>query len=583
MTSKKRRLFGLAVRSWAFAVGSVILLPLAASYAWAQADNPPWYEEFGSSVFKGAATPVLDLSESFPLLKGLSVSGFLENETGMWANSANLVPFGRQAGEHHGANSLAVERNWAQVDFNYILNPNNRFFLRFWGVYEPPYPFENHGPGGLGGNGLDKNLVYDRGISEFYNRYDIRDAFYKGNFGPLTLFLGSQIVTWGESVAFRVGDVINPQDVSWAFGFANLEQSRLPVWMVHPIYGLPDVGPLTSNFVEGVWIPSWQPRWTSVRYPNDQYADHYNVAGAVGLTAPYGGRFDFYPYNCTIPGLPQPFCFPGEQPAFPQVTNLQSPFLNYRMPSATWANSMEGFRLHTLLWNAEITGLFWHGHQLFPTTYVAGDPTIGQYFQLRYAQLNDVGVTMNRPLYLPGVFSNVPLVLRTEGLVQDRTPFNTVDAAVSNSVVDKTTLNTLVAIDNDGMPAPWLTRTGTVSTTLEWQNYSILSSTKNLVYDFYGEHWRHDEENLLLSAGTSWYWGAIAPTLTGIYNPDGSTFLLFPNTVLTPPWTNKYFLSLLYIGIISNDKYSSFAGGTFKGKSILMMQFQYNFELARGS
>jgi len=39
---------------------------------------------------------------------------------------------------------------------------------------------------------------------------------------------------------------------------------------------------------------------------------------------------------------------------------------------------------------------------------------------------------------------------------------------------------------------------------------------------------------------------------------------------------------LQYIGILINDKYSSYAGGVFKGKSIVLMQFQYNFDLIRG-
>jgi len=64
----------------------------------------------------------------------------------------------------------------------------------------------------------------------------------------------------------------------------------------------------------------------------------------------------------------------------------------------------------------------------------------------------------------------------------------------------------------------------------------------------------------------------------------------------TPPWTSKYSLMLQYIGILSNDKYStanaklspgrrpsSYAGGVFKGKSILLLQFQYNFNLIRGN
>jgi hypothetical protein len=103
-----------------------------------------------------------------------------------------------------------------------------------------------------------------------------------------------------------------------------------------------------------------------------------------------------------------------------------------------------------------------------------------------------------------------------------------------------------------------------------------------MVYTGYAERWRHNEENLLLSASTSWWWGAVVPTLVGTYNPDGNTWQFFPNIVVTPPWTNKYMVSLQYIGIVSNDRYSAYAGGVFKGKSIFLMQFQYNFDLIRG-
>jgi hypothetical protein len=140
----------------------------------------------------------------------------------MWANSSALTNFGRQAGEHHGANSLAVERELMQLDANYLLNADNQFFVRFWLVYEPPYPWE-------AGTIAGPNLVYDKSQSQIYNRYDVRDAYWKSTDGPLTWFAGRQIVTWGESISFRVGDVVNPQDLSWNFGFANLEQSRLPV------------------------------------------------------------------------------------------------------------------------------------------------------------------------------------------------------------------------------------------------------------------------------------------------------------------------------------------------------------------
>jgi hypothetical protein len=527
---------------------------------------------FGESLWSGSSAPFLDVSRSWPWLRGLSVTGYAQTTSGMWANSSSLTNFGRAAGEHHGANSLAVERNLLQLDANYLLDGNNSSFLRFWGVYEPPYPWEAHNIAG-------PTLIYDKSQSDFYNRYDVRDAYWKTTTGQLTLFLGRQIVTWGESIAFRVGDVINPQDLSWNFGFANLEQSRLPVWMVHLIVSLHRFGPLSSNFLEAIWSPPWEPLYTSVNYADERYAGQYSVAGAVNLLPPGGGRFDTYPYPFTTAADTPP----GAQAAFPQITHLAPPFLTWALPPDTWANSVEGLRLHTLADNAEITALYWHGHQLNPTTFVAGTSESDQTFQLRYPQLNDLGVTMNRPIYLqPVLLSDVPFVLRTEAVWQDRTPFNTINLARRTAVIYSSTMNTLLALDLDNMAVPWLSSTGTLTSNIEWNNYTTLSPNKDMVYGGYAERWRHNEENLLLSTSTSWWWGAIVPTLTGIYNPDGDTWELFPNVVVTPPWTDKYFISLQYIGVLSNDKFSAYAGGVFKGKSILLMQFQYNFNLIHG-
>jgi hypothetical protein len=538
----------------------------------AEDDHQSWYSQFGNSLLTGSNAAFLDVSESPGLIGGLSVSGFFNNGTGMWANSSALRNFGRSSGEHHGSNSLTVERNWIQVDANYVLDGNNKFFLRFWGVYEPSYPWEEH-------NLLGPANEYDRSKPDFYNRYDIRDAFWKNTTGPLTTFLGRQIVTWGESLSFRVGDVINPQDLSWNFGFANLEQSRLPLWMIHPILNLPEFKLFGSNFVEGVWAPAWQPLYTSVDYPDGRYEGQHDVAGAVNLQAPGGGRFDTYPYPFTIPAVTPR----GRQPAFPQVVTPSVPQDTFRLPSDTWANSVGGLRLHSIVEDVELTMLYWHGHQLNNTTFVVGTPANGQTFQQRYPSLNDLGLTLNRPIYLPGkLLSEIPLVARTEAVWQDRTPFNTINVARPSAVVYSSTVNTLLALDVDNMAAPWLTRTGTLTTNLEWNNFTTLSPNKDMVYGGYAERWRHNEESLLLSASTSWWWGAIVLTPSAIYNPDGDTWEFFPSAVLTPPWTNKYLFTLQYVGVVSNDKYSAFAGGNFSGKNILLMQFQYNFELLRG-
>jgi hypothetical protein len=102
--------------------------------------EPPPNQGLADSLWSGSSAPFVDLNQSSGWLQGLSVSGYVQTTSGMWANSSSLTNFGRFAGEHHGANSLAVERNLLQLDASYVLNGGNSWFLRFWGVYEPPYP-----------------------------------------------------------------------------------------------------------------------------------------------------------------------------------------------------------------------------------------------------------------------------------------------------------------------------------------------------------------------------------------------------------------------------------------------------------
>jgi len=260
-----------------------------------------------------------------------------------------------------------------------------------------------------------------------------------------------------------------------------------------------------------------------------------------------------------------------------------SPFQTYRLPVNTWANSTGGLRLHTVVEDAEITASYWHGHQFNPVPFVNGVESSRQNLQFRYPAMDDIGATINRPIYFgEDILSTIPFVLRSEATWQDRTPFNTLDTTRRSAVIYSSTFNTLVALDVDGLPAGWLTSTGSLTTNLEWNSYSILHPDKGMVYSSYAERWRHNEENLLLNASTSWWWGAVVPTATAIYNPDGNTWELFPNVVFTPPWTSKYSVMLQYIGILSNDRYGAYTGGIFKGKSMFLMQFQYNFNLIRG-
>jgi len=218
--------------------------------------------------------------------------------------------------------------------------------------------------------------------ADFYNQVGFREAWWRLSLGPLHLFTGRQIVTWGESLAFRIADVVNPQDLSWNFGFANLEQSRLPQYMIHPILELPEFGWLTQNFAEGIWEPPIQALdsdWIWEDTPDHRYSGAGTNGGSVDILAPFGGRFDlnaqsvaggptFFPNpnSQTIPGVPTSATWS----AYPQasVATLGLPtnsIARWRMPTSAMTFSNEGIRFHALIDQlVEATVLYWHGHQL---------------------------------------------------------------------------------------------------------------------------------------------------------------------------------------------------------------------------
>ena len=213
-------------------------------------------------------------------LSRFHVTGYLSEQFGMWQNPSGLRSF------TPARNNLAVARTTLQLDENFQLDENNSFFMREWFTYDPPYSWNSannrlysRAPetipffGGTTSTGTGLSVgphSYGHFTNDALNQYGVRDAWWQNKWGPLTTFVGNQIVVWGQSLSFRVGDIVNPNDTAWAFGFANLEQSRKPQWMVHPILNLPDFGPLSTNFLELVWMPGWSPQYTECDYADQR-------------------------------------------------------------------------------------------------------------------------------------------------------------------------------------------------------------------------------------------------------------------------------------------------------------------------
>lgn len=559
--------------------------------------------------------------------KDLHLSGFLNQNFGMWLDPPGLKQY------TPSRNDLAVSRTWLQADVNYRLDANNQFFLRTWFVYEPPYSFNSANNGiyqcttnpTIACGNTSHYAMYR--LNDFYNQYNVRDAWWKISAGPLTLYLGNQIVVWGQSLAFRVGDVINPQDTTWAFGFANLEQSRIPQWMVHPIINLPDFGPLNSNFVEGVLIPGAQPMWNSVNYADNRFSTFFDSAGRVSNGFPgaeHGpsARFDVaYPYyypgrtitvdppltNTVLPGGPnlvaapfsRSFYFCNQLNGLLAATGQKNPVplsmrrncnfavsggspvntgMFWHVPPVTAANMEEGLRLHTLIGSTELTALYFNTFQYYPV--VNWQPYTGNY-PFQFDPVQYFGVTADRPVPMPASLAEYfPLVARAEMVYQNHAPFVNFDVTELNAVRYSDVVTWMAALDLDQAYAPWLTTTGNLSANIEVLDEIVMDGVNNDLNGPDGAdisaNAQKNDVSLLFNIATSYWWNAFAPALTWIYAPHGTTFALFPSLQLNPPWTNKYFakLGLIYI-FGSAPNYVSPA--LFKGENFVTASFQYNF------
>jgi hypothetical protein len=605
----------------------LLFLPAVSSVAADNAAAPANTLNVTNSVANGVMPQA---TQEAGWLSGLHISGFLSQTFGMWQDPPALRDFTLSR------NNLATSRTWLQVDENYRLNEANTFFAREWFVYEPPYSFDSA-----------NNKLYTGGslghfLNDFYNQYTIRDFWWENKWGPLNTYIGNQIVVWGQSIAFRVGDVVNPQDTTWAFGFANLEQSRIPQWMIHPILNLPEFGPLTSNFLEGIIIPRYQPQW-SWDYADGRYFNQMGVSGSVNQGFPSAmhgpsARFDahyparFYPgRTATAPpafitsGFPEPgmqgllgapidneffYCSnlgSAFQPGNPIPAGLQKPCAmlpdktvkfgpvgngsavdigQWKIPASTVANWEEGIRYHTLWGATEMTAFYLNTWNLYPNIFWQ------QYtnqFRFKYLPATFVGFTADRPLPMPASLAEYfPAVGRGEFVYANHQgwfDFNALKYPAGQKFSD--TVDMMLAIDLDQAYAPWLTKTGNLSANVEVQDYIIMDKDKGVgsggspwggVGGALVENEEKNQVNALFNIGTSWMWEDFAPTWTMVFSPKGRTFLLFPSIVLNPPWTKKYFLKLQAIEVLSGDR--NYAnGGLFKGESLLTAQFQYNFNL----
>jgi hypothetical protein len=580
------------------------------------------------------------------LLSGLHISGYASQLFGMYQDPPALRDF------TPSRNNLSTSRTLLQVDENYELGDSNNFFAREWFVYEPPYSFNsaNNGPCTQFFNLVSKcegnyphgswsadspnHSSYGHFMNGYYNNYQVRDAWWENKTGPLTTYVGNQIVVWGQSVAFRVGDVVNPTDTCWAFGFANLEQSRVPQWMIHPILNLPEAGPFESNFVEAIIEPGWSPNYWPEQQddPYGKYIGEGSKAARVQPCFPSAShgpsaRFDIHYTNSPVFGLSywtgsgapsaNPFGIEGWRCGTGSTTNFSASVAKgwnplppgwrnfacrnglskgnnpyspigdgtaldvgvWNIPGMQPQNWNDGVRLHTLLGQTELTWLYYNDSVSGGVPWGARWTPQTNLFNYTFYDIQETGVTADRPLPIPASLAEYfPAVFRGEVLYQNHVNF--ADMAVTDWQGDAYSdqVKWMAAIDVDQAYAPWLTSTGNLTANFEFYDNIIMDERKTFtVGNAVDRNPAKNDVSVLASIGTSWLWSDIAPNYTMIFQPKGRNMAIFPSITFNPPWTKKYFMSLQAIEVLGGDSLSGV--GLFKGESQLNATFQYNFNI----
>ena len=92
-------------------------------------------------------------------------------------------------------------------------------------------------------------------IDNFKQQYDLWEFYFDLSRGPLFLRLGKQNLAWGETDTFRLLDAINPLDNTFGGPFEDLDDRRIPLWMLRGSYNLGGIGPISSAMIEAFWVP----------------------------------------------------------------------------------------------------------------------------------------------------------------------------------------------------------------------------------------------------------------------------------------------------------------------------------------
>jgi hypothetical protein len=506
----------------------------------------------------------------------LSVYGFLRNNAGMFLQTP-LDPFSKSS------NDVATARTWLRGYADFKISNQLRFGTVLQFVYEPPYEVE-HGAGGSYRTVIDEeNLRYGKEYSEYKNINDIlREAYieWKPASGNSIKF-GRQIAIWGEALTTRIGDVIQPEDNRFTLAFANLEDTRIPQWMIR---GIHDFQTLNSSFE---WILNPNLVQNKYRVNRSAYFISLGMPGERFSLFPET-RFD-PPFAVTNPALGGPFANPDVVVPNPFSRDWIQAFPGFWVPTALptaivrfphgWKSFRGGFRTNTTLAGYNFGISYFHTQNYDPVVR-RGDltgrilPAGGGVFlperlyELVYPNIDIIGAYGNKQLPWPGV-------MRAEMIYVPNKPFQSFDPTISRDLVRRDYIKYMIAYDLNGFfYFPWH-KTASFDVTFEHVG-EIIPDNQDVQYIGYNTEVKKWNPSFNMRISTNWRYNQIATELIIGYIPWGRSGLIMPAIKYTPPWMNNALsFELKYINVFGKNDFKGL--GILRRKDMVVLTSQYNW------
>ena len=433
----------------------------------------------------------------------LSTYGWLRNNLGVFTDTHDYVQRG---------NDLATARTWLRGYGDLRFSDKLSLFTAIQFAYEPEYDIEKGSVSDLEGSGE----VY----SEYDSISDVLREFYI-DWRPSdnhSIRAGRQIVIWGESLTTRVGDVIQPEDQRYTFAFANMEDTRIPLWMVK---GLHYVDALNGSIE---WIIS--PNLIDDKDYLVNRGAEFPQPDETGTLQP-GQRFGLYPEDRTAAGNPIIRSFAPPFPGAPFVVPFEIPHVYDEYPENTLDDLRFGLRTSTFLGGYEFGLIYYHTQSYEPVIkYGAvhappfpGPPPTRDYV-LTHPEIDIFGFYGNK---------DIPVgLLRTEMIYIPDKPYNTFDLTDADAIVERSYAKYMIAWDINGyFYFPWH-KSAPFDITLEHLQYVIYNTpVEKWVPSFNGR------------ISTNFFYNKLSTELIFSYAPKDKSGLFMPVVKYTPSWNNK--------------------------------------------